>query len=137
MNENKEKRVALYIRVANADQLSADFQTDKLHLYAREQGITDVELYVDNGYSGRSFKRPALNQMQIDISKGEVGKVIATDVSRISRDTMRIRRWMDDLKKRGIKFDTMDKSHELVENKIIDAIILASKKPRNRDRESR
>ncbi len=42
--------------------------------------------YVDDGYSGTTFNRPAFNQLIEDIEKKEVNMVVTKDLSRLGRD---------------------------------------------------
>jgi len=106
MSENKEKRVAIYIRVANADQMIMDNQEAELRQYAEEQGYTAPLVYKDNGHSGLSFHRPAFMKMQKDIQNGTIGKIIAKDLSRIGRNTTQVMNWLDELKQKGVALDT-------------------------------
>lgn len=105
-NDNKEKRVALYIRVANDDQLIIDNQEAELQQYAAQQGYTDPLIYRDNGYNGLSFHRPAFMKMEQAIQDGIIGRVITKDLSRIGRNTVEVMNWLDNLKKKGVAFDS-------------------------------
>ena len=46
----------------------------------------DVEEYIDDGYSGTTFKRPEFIRMIEDAKLGKVGTVIVKDLSRLGRD---------------------------------------------------
>lgn len=105
MNENKEKRVAIYIRTANADQLSIKKQEAELRHYAAEQDCTEPLIYADNGHSGLSFHRPAFMRLEQDIQNGTIGKVIAVDLSRIGRNALQVMNWIDSLKEKGVELD--------------------------------
>lgn len=106
MNDNKEKRVALYIRVANADQLTVDNQEAELRQYAAQQGYTEPLVYRDNGYNGLNFHRPAFMKMEQAIQDGIIGRVITKDLSRIGRNTVEVINWLDNLKKKDVAFDS-------------------------------
>ena len=58
MSDRKYK-VALYSRVASADQLSLDAQCDRLRSYAIGQGFESdiLRVYADNGFSGLNLVR--------------------------------------------------------------------------------
>ncbi len=43
-------------------------------------------IFVDDGWSGTSFERPAFQQMVQEIEAGRVGTVITKDLSRLGRD---------------------------------------------------
>jgi len=42
--------------------------------------------YVDDGFSGTSFERPAFKKMIKDIEQGKINMVITKDMSRLGRD---------------------------------------------------
>ena len=43
-------------------------------------------MYVDDGYSGLNFERPAFRELLVDIDQGLVNMVITKDLSRLGRD---------------------------------------------------
>ncbi|MDR1565110.1 MAG: recombinase family protein [Oscillospiraceae bacterium] len=113
MNEDKTpKATALYIRVASPTQLEESEQKERLMQYAKQQGIPDVEVYEDYGYSGLNMNRPAFRKLREDIESGKIGKVITADIGRISRDWMQAHGFMNILKMNGAGIDTLNKSHE-------------------------
>jgi len=109
---NQEKKTAIYCRVALSDDFAIDMQEKQLRIYAEQEGYADIEVYSDNGASGNSFDRSALNRLKADIISGKIGTVIAVSLSRIGRDTVQTFGWVESLKRHGIKLDTLDKSHE-------------------------
>jgi DNA invertase Pin-like site-specific DNA recombinase len=107
MNENK-KRVAIYIRTAQVNGVSIKKQETELKKYAECQGYTELMMYVDGGYNGVNFKRPAFMQMTHDIQNGEIDKVITTNLSRIGRETIQVLQWLVRLQSNGIEIETSD-----------------------------
>ncbi len=82
--------VALYIRVSTDRQAdegySIDIQTEKLQAFAKTlDGVDEVRLYTDDGYSGGSLDRPKMQQMLADIDAGEITHVIVMKLDRLSR----------------------------------------------------
>lgn len=82
---------ALYCRLSQEDMLQGESnsitnQRLMLQTYADEHGIRNCQFYVDNGYSGANFNRPAYKQMMQDIECGRLGTVIVKDQSRLGRD---------------------------------------------------
>jgi DNA invertase Pin-like site-specific DNA recombinase len=105
--KSKEWKVAIYIRVANADQLTVDAQERTLRKYAEENGYTNVKQYFDMGYSGLNFNRPAFFEMDADINAGAVNTVITLSTSRIGRNIIETGKWISGLRERGVEFRTV------------------------------
>jgi DNA invertase Pin-like site-specific DNA recombinase len=45
-----------------------------------------MRYYIDNGFSGKRFDRPAFQEMLQDIQKSKIGCVVVKDLSRLGRD---------------------------------------------------
>ena len=91
MNENMNYRVALYCRLSKDDEQtgeSVSIETQKMLLtdYCVERGWLIHDTYVDDGYSGLNYDRPAFQRMLSDIDEGKVNLVITKDLSRLGRD---------------------------------------------------
>jgi DNA invertase Pin-like site-specific DNA recombinase/uncharacterized Zn finger protein (UPF0148 family) len=54
--------------------------------YASKNGFGEVREYVDDGYSGMIFARPAFQQMISDVEDGQIKTVLVKDLSRFGRD---------------------------------------------------
>ena len=67
-----------------------DIQNQKLILqkYADENGFQNTRFYVDDGYSGANFNRPAFEQMMDDMSNGDIAVIITKDLSRLGRNQL-------------------------------------------------
>ncbi len=57
-----------------------------LHKFAQENGLIVYDEYVDDGWSGTNFERPAFQRMMSDIEAGKVNCVVTKDLSRFSRE---------------------------------------------------
>lgn len=55
-------------------------------LWAKQRELPISKFYVDTGYSGSTFQRPAFQQLLQDISAGKIECVIVKDLSRVGRD---------------------------------------------------
>ena len=97
MNNFKQIRVALYIRVSTQEQAKEGYsigeQTDRLRKFAEAHGWTIVKIYTDAGHSGADTDRPALQNMLDDIRDGKIDKVLVYKLDRLSRsqkDTLKL-----------------------------------------------
>ena len=109
MKQQPDKMTAYYYRAAHINtDLNLDNQMYRLLHHAMTNGVTAYTLYVDNGFNGLSFDRPALTEMQAAMSQGKIGRIIVTDISRISRNTSDILFFSDEATKHNIGIETVD-----------------------------
>jgi len=84
------ERTALYLRLSKedgtAERSSIATQRAMLQDYAKVQGFTVTHEYIDDGYSGTSFHRPAFSRMLRDIEAGKIDIILTKDLSRLGRD---------------------------------------------------
>ena len=86
------KRAALYARVSTEEQamhgVSLDAQKERLNQYAKENDLTIVDVYVDEGISARKryTKRPAFMKMLDDIKAKKVDVVLFIKLDRWFRN---------------------------------------------------
>ena len=93
-------QAALYIRLSKEDETegpsqSVTNQKSLLQSYARQQGLTIYDIYVDDGWSGTNFDRPDFRRMIGDIESGRVNMVITKDLSRLGRDYIMTGHYME------------------------------------------
>ena len=82
---------ALYARLSKDDDLVGDsnsivHQKEILAKYAKEHGFTNIEFYVDDGFSGTNFNRPDFQRLMADAEEGRISTIIVKDMSRFGRD---------------------------------------------------
>ena len=81
---------ALYMRLSKDDRKSESrsisSQREILRNFASEKGFLIFDEYIDDGFSGTNFDRPAFKRMLSDIENGKIGIVITKDLSRLGRD---------------------------------------------------
>lgn len=82
-------RIALYARVSTDDQDIVS-QAVTLRKYASEKSATvicdgDSDIFVDEGFSGKTLDRPAFQRMMEAVRRGEVDEVVVFKVDRFSR----------------------------------------------------
>lgn len=87
----EEYRAALYIRLSKEDEQlgpseSVVNQQSLLQEFVGRNRLSVYDTYIDDGWSGTSFDRPAFQRMISDIEAGKVNMVITKDLSRLGRD---------------------------------------------------
>ena len=91
MNKMLQNQVAIYCRLSREDgdsfeSSSITSQKEMLTEYAINRNWSIFNIYVDDGYSGGNFNRPAFKQMLSDIENGKINIVITKDLSRLGRN---------------------------------------------------
>ena len=66
--------------------MSISTQKTMLKDYAKRNSFLNCQFYVDDGYSGTNYDRPAFRQLIEDIQDGEVSTLITKDLSRLGRN---------------------------------------------------
>ena len=87
----EQQYTALYCRLSSDDDLEGDsnsIKNQKLLLsdYAKENKFRNIRFYIDDGFSGSNFERPAFKRLLNDVENGEISTVIVKDMSRFGRD---------------------------------------------------
>lgn len=90
----QDKMVCSYIRLSEEDykkdkeDMSASIinQISYIENYAKSIGLVVNKNYIDDGYSGINYNRPAFEEMAEDIKKGIINVVITKDFSRLGRE---------------------------------------------------
>ena len=91
----QNRMTALYERLSKDDELQGEsnsISNQRIYLeeYARSHGFRNIHHYVDDGYTGKNFKRPGFQEMLSEIEKGNVGTVIVKDMSRFGRNYLEV-----------------------------------------------
>lgn len=91
----KDSITALYCRLSVDDELNGEsnsitHQKEMLEEYAQKNNFYNIKFYVDDGYSGTSFNRPAFKELIKNFDSGIVGTVIVKDMSRLGRDYLKV-----------------------------------------------
>ena len=63
--------------------------------YAKDNGFQNPRVYVDDGYTGTNFNRPAFQQMIEDIEFGYISTIIVKDMSRLGRNYLEVGYYTD------------------------------------------
>lgn len=88
-----DKITALYCRLSRDDEMAGESNSIKnqksiLSKYAKENNFQNIKFYVDNGYSGTTFTRPAFMEMMELAENGKIGTIIVKDHSRLGRNRL-------------------------------------------------
>lgn len=86
---------ALYTRLSRDDELTGESnsiknQRELLLQYAKSKGYANVQVYVDDGYSGTNFNRPDFKRMMERVEAGLIKRVIVKDMSRFGRNYLEV-----------------------------------------------
>ena len=86
---------ALYARLSRDDELQGESnsisnQKHILETYAREHGMMNYRFFVDDGWSGANFNRPAFTEMLEGVENGTIKTVITKDLSRLGRNYLQV-----------------------------------------------
>ena len=88
-----DKITALYCRLSRDDELSGESnsitnQKSILSKYAKDNNFQNIKFFVDDGYSGTTFTRPAFMEIMELAEQGKIGTIIVKDHSRLGRNRL-------------------------------------------------
>ena len=88
-----DKITALYCRLSRDDELAGESNSIKnqksiLSKYAQDNNFQNIKFFVDDGYSGTTFTRPAFMEMMELAESGKIGIIIVKDHSRLGRNRL-------------------------------------------------
>ena len=111
-----------YLRLSNeeaqgGESSSITNQRMIVENYCRQNGITLVREFVDDGYSGGNFNRPGFKEMLKQLEQGKANLVITKDLSRLGRDMREASYYAEQFfPEHGIQFlaiaDNFDTEHD-------------------------
>lgn len=88
------RKIVLYLRLSKDDKnfhqesMSISNQRKIIEAYAEHNGLLIVGEYVDDGYTGTNFDRPAFKKMLKDAEVGKFDCIITKDLSRLGRNSI-------------------------------------------------
>lgn len=105
-------QAAVYARVSTEDQakegFSLDAQVEKLRSYCKAREWDIVGEYIDDGFSGRTLRRPAYARMMEDRDQWDI--ILVMKMDRIHRNSRNFMEMMDRLRGWGKEFNSMQES---------------------------
>ena len=105
---------ALYLRLSRDDDNTGEsnsIATQRMILrqYAERNGLSVVDEYVDDGYSGTNFDRPDFKRMISDIEDGRINCVLVKDLSRFGRNYLETGMYIEmRFPRLGVRFIAVD-----------------------------
>ena len=99
----KTYNAALYIRLSreDGDKIESDSVVNQKRILenfvASQSDIELADTYVDDGFSGANFDRPAFTRMMADVYAGKVNCVIVKDSSRFGRNASESGRYIGEV----------------------------------------
>ena len=102
------KKAVIYARVSTERQekekeKTIESQIEELRMFCEKNGFLIVKEYVDDGWSGETLARPALDQLRDDASKKLFDIVCIHSPDRLARKFIYQGLVMEELKKKGIE----------------------------------
>ena len=93
MNNKTDRITALYCRLSNDDDRDGESGSIKnqkaiLEKYAKENGFANCRVFIDDGWSGTNFARPAFMEIMSLAEQGKVETLIVKDHSRLGRNRL-------------------------------------------------
>jgi site-specific DNA recombinase len=96
---------AIYVRVSTDEQARTGYSLHDQLASCRSRlislGMTDIQEYIDDGYSGEFLERPALDRLRDDLRAKRIQVVIAYDPDRLSRNLTNQLLLSDDIEQSG------------------------------------
>lgn len=110
--KGKTYNVALYIRLSREDEENMESESIKnqrsiLHMFLEqsEEDFIFVDEYVDDGFTGSNFDRPAWQKLLTDIDNGKINTIITKDLSRLGRNHVSTGEYIETIfPERGIRY---------------------------------
>ena len=95
--------IGAYIRISNEekDKLESNSINNQRVLIneyiAKHQDLNLLDYYIDDGYSGTSFNRPAFKRLLEDIRDKKVNAIIVKDLSRFGRNHIEVDNYIENI----------------------------------------
>ena len=98
---DKLYNVGTYVRLsmegASYDSESAENQRKMLSMFITQMpGWIEEKCYIDDGFSGGDFNRPAFQEMMTDVRNGRINLVLVKDLSRFGRNYLEAGRYLEE-----------------------------------------
>jgi len=95
-------KTAVYLRVSSKSQRVTS-QKREIQRFLDGRKMSDVRWFVDEGASGKSLDRPALQQLRTAVFNGEVDTIVVYALDRIARNALEGMNLLADWLKAGVR----------------------------------
>ena len=119
--DNNMTKVGIYARLSEADGdncISESIKNQIALVQNHIEGFTDaicVKTYIDDGYTGLNFDRPAFSEMMSDIQSGVINCVIVKDISRLGRNYIELGVLLAlDFKRMKVRFISINNQYDSI-----------------------
>jgi len=107
-------KVAIYVRVSTQRQAQAQTSAQQLerlraHLQAENYELMDQDIFDDEGYSGASLKRPALDRLRDAVAQNRFDRVLITAPDRLARNYVHQVLLLEELQSHGCQVAFLDR----------------------------
>lgn len=114
MSTNTGTRVAVYVRVSTQRQAQTqtiEQQLERLRAHSQAQGweLTDEHIFRDDGYSGATLNRPALDRLRDAVKRAELDRVVITAPDRLARNYVHQAVLLEELERYGCQVEFLDR----------------------------
>lgn len=105
------KKWALYARTStNRQEKGLEAQIRAMKTFAEQRGISDFDIFSDEGVSGAKSSRPALDQAMSEIRADKYEGIIVYSFSRFARSTKHLLEALDEFQKLNVGFVSLSES---------------------------
>ena len=110
MKKQTDRITALYCRLSRDDEqdgLSGSIKNQQsiLEKYAKENGFQNTKVFIDDGWSGTNFARPAFMEIMELAEQGKIENLIVKDHSRLGRNRLVVGQLLEeDFDRLGVRY---------------------------------
>lgn len=109
-------RAALYIRVSTNEQAKEGYsipaQKERLDAFAKSQGWTVTEYYLEEGESGKDLHRPAMKRLLADIESGGIDVILIYRLDRLTRSVVDLHALLQLFEKNNVAFRSVTEIYD-------------------------
>ena len=107
-------RVAVYVRVSTSRQVklqTIEQQLERVRKHVREEGweLPEEDVFRDDGYSGTTLKRPALDALRDKVRMRELETVVVLSPDRLARNYVHQMVLIEEFEKNGCKVEFVER----------------------------